>query len=315
MQRALPSADAGRFAPWLLVFIALYVALMLWSDRNYQLGDKLMASGWVLAGILPLIFVSLLLRYQRWRMLLSRMGRHTGFGAGFLAYLAGFALTASPGKAGELIRIRYFARLGVRSDMTVAAFVYERASDLVVVLGLSLLVASRVPALGWVVGAILAVVTAIICLSWHPRHLKRIRRGLMRAAPAWTARPFGVLLGGFAKIGPLLNARTVLGSLFIGTVAWLMPSIAFAGLCTVLGIQLPLLTALGIYPAAMLVGALSFVPGGIGTTEAATILMLTSLGVGLPEALAAAVGIRLTTLWFATLLGAGCIVPLEGLRR
>lgn len=61
-----------------------------------------------------------------------------------MAYLAGFAFTATPGKVIELICIRYFTRVGVPSNISFSSFIYERSLDLIVVLFLASLVISRV---------------------------------------------------------------------------------------------------------------------------------------------------------------------------
>ena len=60
--------------------------------------------------------------------------------------------------------------------------------------------------------------------------------------------------------------------------------------------------ALSLYPIAMLVGAASMLPGGIGSTEATLTLLLTSEGSPLATAAAAAVCIRIATLWFSIVL-------------
>jgi uncharacterized protein (TIRG00374 family) len=54
----------------------------------------------------------------------------------------------------------------------------------------------------------------------------------------------------------------------------------------------------------MIVGALSMLPGGLGSTEATMIGLLLALGVDFDRALVATAVIRLTTLWFGTGLGA-----------
>jgi uncharacterized protein (TIRG00374 family) len=69
--------------------------------------------------------------------------------------------------------------------------------------------------------------------------------------------------------------------------------------------------AVAIYPLAMLIGALSFVPGGVGTTEAAIVLMLTAAGAGVEAALAVAIGIRLVSLWLAVAVGMLAMSVLE----
>jgi glycosyltransferase 2 family protein len=59
-----------------------------------------------------------------------------------------------------------------------------------------------------------------------------------------------------------------------------------------------LLVALGI-----LAGALSFIPGGLGATEAAIALLLIQVGVSTPDALIASLICRGLTLWLAVGIG------------
>jgi uncharacterized protein (TIRG00374 family) len=61
--------------------------------------------------------------------------------------------------------------------------------------------------------------------------------------------------------------------------------------------------AVGIYALAMLGGAASLVPGGLGGAEAVMAGLLAASGAGLPEAVAATLICRAATLWFAILLG------------
>ena len=61
--------------------------------------------------------------------------------------------------------------------------------------------------------------------------------------------------------------------------------------------------AVFIYALSMLVGGLSFLPGGLGSAEAVMIALLILKGMAMPTAVAATVFIRLATLWFAVLIG------------
>ena len=63
--------------------------------------------------------------------------------------------------------------------------------------------------------------------------------------------------------------------------------------------------AVSIYGIAVLVGALSFLPGGLGSTELVMGLLLVSLGVDKPVAVAATLICRIATLWFAVFIGVG----------
>jgi uncharacterized protein (TIRG00374 family) len=80
------------------------------------------------------------------------------------------------------------------------------------------------------------------------------------------------------------------------------------------GTEIPLGLAILIYAATTVAGALSFLPGGLVVTEAAMTLLLVQAarGVDEPTAVAATLLIRLSTLWFAVVIG---LIALTALRR
>ena len=85
-----------------------------------------------------------------------------------------------------------------------------------------------------------------------------------------------------------------------------------------LGVSIATLPAFGMYPLAMLAGAASMLPGGIGSTEAAIVALLLFVDVPIATATLAAVGIRLASLWFAIACGfvaAGVLEARDARRR
>ena len=62
--------------------------------------------------------------------------------------------------------------------------------------------------------------------------------------------------------------------------------------------------AVFVYAFAMLVGGLSFLPGGLGSSEAVMIGLLSLYGLPEATAVTATLICRLATLWFAVALGA-----------
>jgi uncharacterized protein (TIRG00374 family) len=100
-----------------------------------------------------------------------------------------------------------------------------------------------------------------------------------------------------------LTPRRLLLGFLLGAAAWGAEAFGFGWLLRSLGHPLDLPVAVSIYALSMLAGALSFMPGGLGGSEAAMVLLLKMLGVPLSAAVAATLLIRLATLWFAVLLG------------
>lgn len=296
----------------LLLLGAAYLGVLGWADARK--GVFTGAAGlWMLAPTLcAASLLSYVLRYLRWRWLLARAGSPIPLVRGFLAYLAGFAFTATPGKVGELLRLRYHCRQGVPATRVVAAFVFERALDLVVVLALASLHFAR-PDL-WIhvvlfVGGFLACIAAA---AWHPGVLSWLAAQARRRGAARVANGVQLVADGLAHTRRWLTVPDLLVSLAAGFAAWLLSSWTFLHLLRqVTDVPMPALQVLAMYPLAMLAGAASMLPGGIGTTELALVAMLGAAGIPLAVGTVAAVGIRLTTLWFAIACGIVAAAVLE----
>jgi glycosyltransferase 2 family protein len=301
-----------RSALIMLATGTVYLAVLLLLDRSNGILARLAQHGQPLIVCGGLVLASFVVRHQRWRMALQAQGQ-TSFGwlASLRAYIAGFAFTVSPGKAGELVRMRYFARMSVPPAGTVAAFIYERGLDLAVLVVLSIGASSLVPAFGILAWVVLAFLTTLCAVACWPR-VQPTLTSLASHIPGVRIRTLAYhLVEGLALVRPLLRPKTLINGAALGTLAWLLTAAAFAWLCHSFDLRLTWQHALGIYPLAMLAGAISFVPGGVGTTEAAIVLMLTALGIPLDVSLTVAVGIRLATLWLAILLGMLAMISLE----
>ncbi|HID8536696.1 TPA: lysylphosphatidylglycerol synthase transmembrane domain-containing protein [Stenotrophomonas maltophilia] len=301
----------GRALTWLSLVAAVYLLGLWYVDRDKQILNRLQSLALPLCGCAAMVLASYGFRYLRWHVLLQAQGRPTGWCAGMLAYLAGFAFTASPGKAGELLRIRYFSRLGVPAQVTLTTFIYERALDLLVITALSLGAAHLIPLFGVLATVVLSLVLALCLVACVPP-LQRAASVAIKGLPSQPLRRLArFLMTGAVSLRPLLRPGLTAASTACGALAWLLTAAAFAWLCHALGIFLPWQYAMAIYPLAMLIGALSFIPGGVGTTEAAIVLMLAASGAELDPTLAAAIGIRLASLWLAVAVGMAATAVLE----
>jgi uncharacterized protein (TIRG00374 family) len=92
----------------------------------------------------------------------------------------------------------------------------------------------------------------------------------------------------------------------LSVVSWFFECVAFwAVVHGFSGASVNLQAATFIYASMTVAGALSFLPGGLGITEAGMLLMLGELGHGAGRGVAAAATFvtRLCTLWFAVVVG------------
>jgi uncharacterized protein (TIRG00374 family) len=285
------------------IVTACYLFALLWVDsQKYIFNDFLR-----LVSILPLLFLislaSFIVRYIRWYWLLTRADQSTPFIRGFLAYLTGFAFTATPGKVGELVRMRYFLPIGVSSELVMSTFIFERAFDLISVLLLASIAISRLDLFIFVLMFVLTFISALIFLACYPNFLLKVSRlflgwGFLRVAKIMTT-----LGNGLRGILQWMNIFDITMSLGLGLVAWGLISYQFLILLEFLNVSVPSISAFAIYPLAMLVGAASMLPGGLGSTEITIVTLLAVQGTQLSLATIAAIGIRISTIWFSILSG------------
>jgi uncharacterized protein (TIRG00374 family) len=278
-----------------------YLAVGLWSGWH-EVALAIRATGITGIGIaLLLSLVNYGLRFVRWHLYLHAMEQHVPAVMSLRIYLAGFALTTTPGKVGELLRSALLLKWAVPFKKSLAAFLSERLSDLLAVVLLALLGFSHYPGgQAWTAIGAAGILVLLVLLS-NPRLLEWFRdamRGAGRLSKL-LRHLCETLLEASRCNKPLLLA----GATLLSVVAWGAEGLAFHLVLERMGESVPLALAVSIYATAMLAGALSFMPGGLGGAEAAMVALLVWQGLDPGAAVAATLIIRLTTLWFAVVIG------------
>lgn len=291
---------AGLFA-LVLAGLAGLAAATGWEETRAQL----MRLGWGQLGILlALSLANYLMRGLRWHIFGRRIGLPAGLFRDLRHFLGGFLMSATPGRVGELVRIRWIRReTGVPIERCAPMFVMDRAADLVA-MALLLAAALALSAEGIAGGipiAILALLSALLVT----------RSGLMsalvtrayRVIGRWP-RLFGKLRGMARTLGAFSHSGVLVSAVVLGCIGWLAEGYAFHLLLVWLGADIGLWTATAIFVFATLAGGLTGAPGGLGGAEAAMIALLALKGLPPETAIAATAVIRVTTLWFAIGIGA-----------
>jgi uncharacterized membrane protein YbhN (UPF0104 family) len=104
-------------------------------------------------------------------------------------------------------------------------------------------------------------------------------------------------------VSPAKSGLPVVFGVLVGLVGWGLEGLGFAVLCSMLAPGHLDAFSVGIYAIAVLVGALLFLPGVLGGTEAAMSALIASQGYAFADARLITLACRLVTLWFAVLLG------------
>lgn len=278
-----------------------YIGFSLWAGWDDVASSMLQIGLPVTLFALLLSLVNYGLRYVRWNAYLKRLDHSIKFSSHLQIYLAGFALTATPGKAGEALRSVLLKPFKVAYADSLAALFSERLSDILAVLLLSVLVVVAYPQF-YPIGILFSALCIVVALL------------LLPGPQQWLAHRFSEKNGKVAVIVSkvlrvltqtrVCNPPSMVGyGLVIGIFAWGAEGVALWLMLQQVGADISWYLAVSIYCLSMLAGAASFIPGGLGGAEAAMSAMLVLSGVPLHVAIAVTVLIRLATLWFAVIIG------------
>ncbi len=278
----------------------LYLGFVLFADREAVFAALRRVGLPVLVAIFTLSLVNYLLRFWRWQRYVAAFGHVLPWRRHFLYYLAGFTLTVTPGKAGEAVRSLYLHQYGVTYAQSLAALFVERLLDVLAMSLLALLILLARPDYAWLVAIAWGLTLGLgglVTRPWLPEKLRVWGQG----------HRYEHRLGQLARLldsaAVLLRPGYLLFGLSLGVLSWGLEGLSLYWIAQEVGVGVSLETGIGIYAIAVLAGALSFLPGGLGGTEAVMGVLLVAFGADGASAVAITLLCRIATLWFAVALG------------
>jgi glycosyltransferase 2 family protein len=290
--------------------VAVYVAFSIWADAR-AVGAALRGFSWAAAGLaLLLAAANYLVRFVRWHYYLKVLRLSVPVGESFLVFLGGFALTVTPGKLGEAVKALLLRESrGIPAARTAPIVVAERFTDLVGLLLLAAAGAFSFPVdRGFLIAAGVLIVLGLVVVSVEP--LARALLGAVGRLPG--VRRFAHKLDEFYDSTAALLRPAPLGlAVLLSVASWYFECLAFWVVVGGFpGAHVDHQAATFIYATMTIAGALSFLPGGLGVTEAGMLGLLVKLAHGTDRGVAAAATFvtRLCTLWFAVVVGLVALV-------
>lgn len=293
-----------RYLIIILGSIAVYSIFLFFSDFN-NVYDRLQNFQiTTLPIILLLIFSGWLILFVRWTVLLKKHKILIPLKISLLVFFAGFALSISPVKSGELIKsILLKNKCGVAVTKSIPIILLERFYD---VLGTASIAAIGIIFLGLEFGIvlipILLAIIGIFCVFYSKRGFGIALKILNRIK---SLQKFSENIEESHKIiRHSTDAKTICSCSGL-TIAWrLIECIGIFFIVGALGIHfVGFFDLLSMYPISVILGSLSMSPGGLGVTEGSFAGLLTLYELELQTTLAIAVIVRFFTMWFAIVVG------------
>lgn len=256
-----------------------------------------------IAALLALSLVNYFTRGLRWHLFTRRLGLSTGLRQNLRHFLGGFAMSVTPARVGELIRMRWLRReTGWPVERTAPLALVDRAADLA---AMALILATSLAFAASGIAFALPVVILALGAAWVATRPK-----LLAALVTLTYRTTGLVprMMGRARsaarsLGRFSTLPVATGAMALGLIGWAAEGYALHLLLVWMGADIGLAKAVAIFTFSTLAGGLTGAPGGLGGAEAAMIALLTLEGVPLEVSVPATAIIRVTTLWFAIAIG------------
>lgn len=300
MENVLPGWR-NKFLLSIFIGLLVFVGLTLYADL-----DKILEAGrffnWrVLPLLLLLAFLNYLLRYVRWEFYLAQVGIRLGKGESFWVFMSGLTMSVTPGKAGELLKAFLIKEInGTPVSYSAPVVVAERLTDLLAIIVLS---AYGVVFFnyGWQVLGFTVLFLLFLLLIANPYFSKVLINKLARLS--LLVRLTEEVKRAYESTFKLMSLRSLAFAVILSIVAWFCEAYAFYLVLATLDMPASLFQATFIYAFSTLVGAVTMLPGGLGTTEGTMAGLLLLLGLPESSAVLSIFIIRFCTLWFAVVVG------------
>lgn len=306
----------GRRILWgIVVGVLLYAAIAAFMD----FGELVRVLGRfpvsVFGAALGLSVVNYAVRWGKWHYYLRHLGfRDVPVLESAVVFVAGLTMAITPGKVGEVLKsVLLHESRGAPIARTAPIVIAERLTDL---LGLFVIAAFGIGIFDYGRIAFFAILGGLLVgmAVLQSQRAVGVALDLLERLP-WIGDLRDRIEEAYESMRSLLQWRPLIIATMLSVLSWSMEALAFFWILDALGAaRLELNLAAFIFSMTTILGAVSFLPGGLGVTEGTMIGALLLFGVFAerPMATAATYLIRLATLWFAVGLG---IFGLAAFRR
>jgi len=288
----------------IIIIMIVYIGIIFYSDIS-KISATFFEIRYEFVGIiLSLELISLMLRSYRQKKFLESSGIKLSFLANFKICLIGMAMLVTPGGAGMLIKSHFLKKkFGLSISKTAPTVFAERYHDflaLTTILIFSLIFTFTIEAaISGVIAFVLLIIVYIIFTN--NKWLKKIEEKIRKIKFFKNSFPANLEITN--SVNSLKTRNSMISGWLISTILWSIDAIAIYFGFVAFNLEIGIFEAVQIFFTALMYGTISFLPAGIGVTEGVFIGLLLSNNLELSIATSLILFIRLTTIWFYTLLG------------
>ena len=247
--------------------------------------------------------LSLFIRSLRQRKFLEYIGIKLSILENTKIYFASMSLIATPGGSGTVIKSHFIKkRHDHRISKTVPVVFVERLQDLlaiVTILSCTFLIFFETASFVIVVIS-LVLITFVYILFRRKNLLSKFQEKIKKINILQRIVP-GPELNNSLEV--LSRPKPIFIGWLISVISWIIDSLVVVVVFSSFDHDLNFIQVIQFYLTSISYGAISLIPGGIGVTEVSFLGFLTLHGIEVSIASTIVIIVRLSTIWFATILG------------
>jgi uncharacterized protein (TIRG00374 family) len=299
---------------WVVIAsVGLYGVFLFFSDFNIISEQISNFKYEFLPLILLLVSISWTPLLVRWQILLKKNDINIPIKKSFLLFLGGMSMSITPGHVGELIKSQLMKTIyNIPRTKTAPIIFVEKFYDLTGAIIASII---GIIILGMDTSLILISVSILIVIIFLIYYRPIFEFILKRVTKTKFFSKYSENISDSYEI--VRNSTTPQISLIsfgLSILYWIIISIAVHFILLSFGIEsVSILKTISIYSSSVVIGAISFIPGGLGITEGSLIGLFSLEGIDISLALILSVMIRILTMWYSVSIGFICLKFIGGL--
>tara|TARA_B100000029_G_scaffold116389_1_gene109174 strand:+ start:9399 stop:10343 length:945 start_codon:yes stop_codon:yes gene_type:complete len=292
-----------RFYFILVGAITVYIAFLIISDLNV-ISDKILdMKPEYLVYILILAPSSWFIVFLRWHLLLKNSNIDIPKKENFKIYMTGFAMSATPGKIGELIKSQLLhQKFQVPKKNSIPIIISEQFYNIIGILIISILGLFYFDFSIYAVFITSGLLITIYFLLSSQKTFKKFTDIISRKKFLKKYTPS--LSDSYSILKKSVSGKISIIASLLSVIFWLIESVIAYLVLLSFDIQsLEFLQLAATYTTSIIIGVISFLPMGIGVVEGSLAGFFSYQNIEIPLALTLVIFIRIFTRWYGVIVG------------
>ena len=287
----------------IIITIIIYTVFLFFSDFS-KIYDHLETFNTIyLIPIFLIVLLSWCVLFLRWTLLLKNLNISIPYKSSFIIFLSSFALSATPGQLGELIKSKLLKnKFDIPISKTAPLIFIERIYDLIGAIIVSSFGISYIES-GNTILLIFTIILFSLIILLRSKIVFTKFLSLFEKIN-FLRNKITNISDIYESIQPSLNPKIFLSSTLLSIIYWML--IGTSSYFVLLALEINTINyfhMISIYSSSIIIGAVTLIPGGVGVAEGSITGLLSLGGVEISIAFVIGILVRVFTLWYGVIIG------------